>query len=100
LLETGGVGGEAGDGREEVATHFYPTGDRMNLAWRTEKVTGDRKKVIAGRFNLLLRTVESDRRSEKSDARSLKSHLEDRESDRASLLSDLTGCTRRRRRQK
>lgn len=49
--------------------HFYPTGGRMNLAWRTEEVTGDRKKVIAGRFNLILRTVESDPRSEKSDAR-------------------------------
>lgn len=49
--------------------HFYPTGDRMNLAWRTEKVTGDRKKVIVGRFNLILRTVESDPRWEKKVTR-------------------------------
>ncbi|HYC87629.1 MAG TPA: hypothetical protein VEO54_00330 [Thermoanaerobaculia bacterium] len=24
--------------------HFYPTGDRMNLAWRTVEMTSDRKK--------------------------------------------------------
>ena len=64
----------------------------MNLAWRTVKATGDHFYPTRDHLNLILRTVESDRRSEKSDARSLKSRLEDSESDRASEKSDLATC--------
>jgi hypothetical protein len=39
----------------------------MNLAWGTVKVTGDHFYPTLDHLNLIFRTVESDRRSEKSD---------------------------------
>jgi hypothetical protein len=61
------------------------TRDHLNLAWRTVKVTGDRKKVTRGRIRSRSEDSESDARSLLSDARSDESHIEDSESDLWSL---------------
>lgn len=59
------------------------------------KAICDRIKATRDHLNLVLRTVESDPRSDSSDAQSLKSRLEDSESDLRSHSCDRARCNAR-----
>ena len=92
----GGAQAKAGSSpapaRNPTRDRIKATRGRMNLAWRTVKATAEHFYPTGEHFYLVLRTVESDPRSDLSDARSLKSHLQDSESDRSSDLSDPATC--------
>jgi len=46
-----------GDESDDARSHFDPIADRMNLAWRTVKATGDHFYSTRNHFNLISRTV-------------------------------------------